>query len=56
MTEKEKDVVTKTGELGDKAPYRSPQLVTYGDVRELTLLTQKAPRSDNPGMENNMTG
>jgi hypothetical protein len=56
MTEKEKDLVTKSGELGKKAPYRSPQLVAYGDIRELTLTAQKSTNADNAGKDMNMTG
>ena len=56
MTEKEKDLVTKSGELDKKTPYRSPQLVVYGDIREITLTTQKAGAADNPGKDMNMTG
>ena len=56
MIKEENQIENKTDKTKDKAPYRSPQLVTYGDIRELTLLAQKAPRSDNPGKENNMTG
>jgi hypothetical protein len=55
MTEKEKDVLTKPGELDKKAPYRSPQLVVYGDIREITLTTQRAGSADNPGQDMNMT-
>jgi hypothetical protein len=56
MIKKENQTVSKTDKTNGKAPYSSPKLVTYGDIRELTLLAQKAPRADNPGMENNMTG
>jgi hypothetical protein len=56
MTEREKDVITKSGEPSKKAPYRSPHLVVYGDIRELTLTAQKAVASDNPGKDMNMTG
>jgi len=55
MTEKEKDLVTKSGGLGEKAPYRSPQLIVYGDIREITQTSQKAGMADNPGMDSNMT-
>jgi hypothetical protein len=56
MTEREKDVMSKSGELGKKAPYRSPHLVVYGDIRELTLTAQKAAAADNAGKDMNMTG
>ena len=55
MIKKENQKGTEIDKTNDKAPYRSPQLVIYGDIREITQLSQKAPMSDNPGNENNMT-
>jgi hypothetical protein len=37
MIKKENQVGSKTDKTNVKAQYRSPQLVTYGDIRELTL-------------------
>lgn len=34
---------------GDKRPYRRPELVAYGNVRELTRGFPSAPFSDGPG-------
>jgi hypothetical protein len=56
MIKKENQTESKTYKANVKTPYSSPQLVTYGDVRELTLTAQKSVRNDNPGQENNMTG
>jgi hypothetical protein len=36
MIKKENQVGRKTDETNDKEPYRSPQLVIYGDIHELT--------------------
>ena len=36
MIKKENQVGSKTDKTNVKAPYRSPHLVTYGDIRELT--------------------
>ena len=41
----------KDVETNEKAPYRSPRLVTYGDIRELTLLAPGGKIADNPGEE-----
>jgi hypothetical protein len=55
MSKKENQVESKTDKNNAKAQYSSPQLVNYGDIRELTLTAQKAVAPDNPGMEENMT-
>ena len=36
-----------------KKTYRSPTLVSYGDIRELTRSTGMGPTGDNVGMANN---
>jgi len=36
-----------------KKTYRSPTLVSYGDIRELTRNTGDGPTGDNSGMANN---
>jgi len=56
MIKKENQVGSEMNKSNDKSPYHSPKLVVYGDIREITQLAQKAPMSDNPGNENNMTG
>ena len=56
MTENEMPVGMKTDLSNPKIPYSRPQLVVYGDIREITLTKQTSKRSDNPGQENNMTG
>jgi hypothetical protein len=56
MIKKEKQMGSEIEKSNDKAPYHSPQLVIYGDIRDITQTAQKAPSADNPGMENNMTG
>ena len=55
MVENGKQVVKIDG-CDSREPYRRPQLVVYGDVREITLTKQAAKTTDNPGQEVNMTG
>jgi len=55
MVENGKQVVKIDG-FDSKETYRRPQLVVYGDVREITLTKQAAKTTDNPGKEVNMTG
>jgi hypothetical protein len=47
MIKKENQVGSKTEQTNVKAPYRSPQFVAYGDIRELTL-TAATGRADSP--------
>jgi len=56
MVEKEKHVGSNPGKQEDKAPYRAPRLMIYGDIRQMTLTAQRAMSADNPGMDMNMTG
>lgn len=55
MAEKENHVGSEIEKPNNKAPYRSPKLVIYGDIREITLNTQKAGSADNKGKDMNMT-
>jgi hypothetical protein len=56
MTEKDGNAESKIDKHRSKAPYNSPQLVMYGNIREMTLNAQKAPAPDNKGQDMNMTG
>ena len=56
MTEHEKQIEKNTDEPNLKRPYTRPQLVVYGDIRDITLTKQTDKAPDNPGQEVNMTG
>ena len=56
MTEHEKQIEKNTDDPNPKRPYSRPQLVVYGDIREITLTKQTNRGPDNPGQEMNMTG
>ena len=56
MIKKENQIENKTDKTKDKAPYRSPQFVTYGDIRELTLTATAGARSDSPDGRDSKTG
>lgn len=56
MIEHEKQIEKNTDDPNLKRPYSRPQLVVYGDIREITLTKQKNGAPDNPGKEVNMTG
>jgi len=49
MIKKENQVGSKTDKTNVKAPYRSPQFVTYGDIRELTLTADIGGAPDRAG-------
>jgi hypothetical protein len=56
MSENEKQVENNTDDPNLKRPYSRPQLVVYGDIRDITLTKQKGGAPDNPGQERTMTG
>jgi hypothetical protein len=56
MTENEKKIEKKTDDPNPKTPYTRPQLVVYGDIRDITLTKQKGGAPDNPGQDRTMTG
>ena len=56
MIKKENQVGSKTDKTNVKAPYRSPQLVTYGDIRELTLNAKKGVKDNPRADDGNMSG
>jgi len=56
MIKKENQVGSKTDKTNVKAPYRSPQLVTYGDIRELTLNAKKGNPDNSRDGDNNQSG
>jgi hypothetical protein len=47
MNKEENSLENKTAKTNEKAPYRSPRLVTYGDIRELTLNISGTMGQDN---------
>ena len=57
MTEYEKQM-ENTDDPNHRAPYSHPQLVVYGDIREITLARERGEERDNPGPGSNynMTG
>jgi hypothetical protein len=56
MTEHEEQTDKNTDDPNLKRPYSRPQLVVYGDIREITLTKQKGRAPDNPGQDMTMTG
>jgi hypothetical protein len=56
MTEHENRIEKNTDDPNLKRPYSRPQLVVYGDIREITLTKQKGRAPDNPGQDRTMTG
>jgi hypothetical protein len=57
MTENEKHIENNTEDPKPKTSYNSPQLVVYGDIREITLASKLGEAMDNakPGQNLNMT-
>lgn len=56
MIKKENQVGSKTDKTNVKAPYRSPHLETYGDIRELTRTAKGANPDTTPDKADNKTG
>jgi hypothetical protein len=56
MIKKENQVGSKTDKTNVKASYRSPQLATYGDIRELTLTAAKGAADSPDGRGESKTG
>jgi hypothetical protein len=56
MIKKENQVGSKTEQTNVKAPYSSPQLVTYGDIRELTLTAAQGANDNPDGRSDSKTG
>jgi hypothetical protein len=56
MTENENQTEKNIDNPDLKRTYSRPQLVVYGDIREITLTKQKGGAPDNPGQERTMTG
>lgn len=56
MIKKENQVGSKTDKTNVKAPYRSPQLVTYGDIRELTLNARTGVKDNSRADNDNKSG
>ncbi len=48
MTDQVKEPKEQTSEVFQKRPYHSPQLVLYGDIRELTHAAAPSTMMDNP--------
>ncbi len=55
MQKKVKPGSQSQSKTAKKLIYNTPILRIFGNIRELTLTSQKAGSADNPGMETNMT-
>lgn len=50
MTKNEKQIENP------KTPYSRPQLIVYGDIREITLTNKEGKAPDKPGQQQYRTG
>jgi hypothetical protein len=56
MIKEENQPESKTDKTNGKAPYSSPQLMTYGDIRELTGAARPSMAKDSLTVQNLMSG